>query len=248
MSALRTQPPDAVRVWRGFRAPTIELAAFYERLSTVFVPATVLMQIDAGLDCYVPTVLAGLTGKPDTVPDETAILFWDSQQTYRDGFKTLAVRTYTLTHGAVYTQSSGAGFPLAFAGELQADQPYHLSEAAADWMHGTVRHLVGARPGGLEPVAFRAGIGELLAGAGQSDLGGAIVCVGDDYVVYWELQGEDSRGSDERLSALAARTDWSHSTTARPTPLDTTLWSEWPGMTIVAGDSLNMQFKRRWER
>ena len=75
---------------------------------TVFVPSTVLMQIDIGLEGYIPSVLGGLEGKPDTVPDETAILFWESQQTYRDGFKTLAVRTYTLTHGAVYTAASGA--------------------------------------------------------------------------------------------------------------------------------------------
>ena len=74
-------PADAVRVWRGFRATTMALPDFFTRLGTVFVPATVEMQIQVGLDAYFPTVPAGLSGKPDTVPDETAILFWDSQQT-----------------------------------------------------------------------------------------------------------------------------------------------------------------------
>ena len=108
MSALFDIPPDAVRVWRGYRAPALPQADFFTKLGTVFVPATVKMQIAIGLDGYLPSVPAGLEGKPDTVPDETAILFWDSQGTYTAGFDTLAVRTYTLTHGAVYRPPSGA--------------------------------------------------------------------------------------------------------------------------------------------
>jgi len=35
---------------------------------------------------------------------------------------------------------------------------------------------------------------------------------------------------------------------ALPASLDKGLWDSWPGMQIVSGDSLNMQFRRRWER
>jgi hypothetical protein len=89
-SAYVSFPADAVRVWRGFRQPELTLDQFYDKLGSVFVPATVKLQVQAGLQTYVPTVLAGLPGKPDSVPDETAILFWESQQTYWDGFTTLA--------------------------------------------------------------------------------------------------------------------------------------------------------------
>lgn len=235
-------------MWRGFRAPTIDLPAFYERLNTVFVPATVLMQIDAGLDAYVPTVLGGIKDKPDEVPDETAILFWDSQRTYSDAFKTLAVRTYTLTHGAVYTQGSGAGFPLPFSGTLAADQPYHLSDRGADWMHGRVRHLVGGRPADVDPDSFRSQLGEVIAAAKRRSPAGAIACAGQDYVVYWELEGEVPDGTTETLDALAGCTTWSHTVTSRPMSLDTGLWDEWPGVQLEPGDSLNLQFQRRWER
>ena len=139
-------PPDAVRVWRGYRAPTLALPDFFQKLGTVFVPATVKMQIAAGLDGYIPSVPAGLPNKPDSVPDETAILFWDSQQTYTDGFNVLAVRTYTLTHGAVYRPPSGAEFPVVYAGALVSEQPYYLIDKPADWMHGQVSHLIGGRP------------------------------------------------------------------------------------------------------
>jgi hypothetical protein len=247
-----TVAPGAVRVWRGFRAPAIDLPAFYERLNTVFVPATVLMQADAGLNVYIPTVVAGLPGKPDEVPDETAILFWDSQQTYSDGFRKLAVRTYTLTHGAVYTPSSGAGFPLAFAGELEADQPYrlaeHEAEHEADWMHGPVGHLIGARPADVDPVSFRAQIGEVLAAAQAREPRAAIACAGNDYVVYWELKSGSPDGSAQLFAALAERTAWSHTVASQPATLDLGLWDDWPGMSIAPGDSLNLQFQRRWER
>lgn len=241
--------PDAFRVWRGFRAPAMTVPAFFERLSKVFVPATVLMQIDAGLDAYVPTVLAGLPDKPDEVPDETAILLWDSQKTYADGFNKLAVRTYTLTHGAVYTPMSGAAFPVPFGGSLQADQPYHLTDRGADWMHGTVRHLIGGRPADVDSDSFKASIAEILTAAQQRDQPlGAIACAGEHYLVYWELEGAPPRSSAGRFSALAERTAWNHVAASQPVSLDAGLWDDWDGMNIEAGDSLNVQFRRRWER
>jgi hypothetical protein len=249
-------PPDAVRVWRGFRAPTMKLEDFFTRLNTVFVPATVEMQIQAGLDGYIPSVPAGLNGKPDSVPDETAILFWDSQSTYTDGFKTLAVRTYTLTHGGVYNPAnSGAQFPLLFAGTIAADQPYYLVNKPADWMKGTVTHLIAGRPENVTPAQFFAQIGEALAaiqkGGGRA---GAIACAGNDYLVYWELKNDDSSGNSDSsdscgdaVSALQKVCGWSHVATAQPTSLQYGLWDVWPGMDIKSGDSLNMQFTRRWE-
>ncbi|HYO49443.1 MAG TPA: hypothetical protein VEW94_06295 [Chloroflexia bacterium] len=242
-------PPDAVRVWRGFRAPALSLTDFFLKLNTVFVPASVEMQIKVGLDCYIPSVPAGLEGKPDVVPDETAILFWDSQQTYHDGFNTLAVRTYTLTHGAVYTPSSRADFPDLFAGTMAANQPYYLVPRPADWMKGQVQHLVGGRPDGQTPDQFRselaAALSAIQAGGG---LAGAIACAGDDYLVYWELANGASEGGSDTIAALAKLTGWYNVATAKPTTLDKGLWDPWPGMNIVSGDSLNMQFRRRWEK
>jgi hypothetical protein len=220
---------------------------FFTRLNTVFVPATVEMQTRIGLDAYVPTVPAGLPGKPAGVPDETAVLYWESQQTYRDGFKTLAVRNYTLTHGAVYVPGiSRADFPLPFAGTVAADQPYYLVDAPADWMKGTVTHLVGGRPDGVAPAQFLAQAGEALAAVpGEGGPAGAVFCAGDDYLVYWELRHGDAPAPGGALSALQRLTGWSHLATARPTSLPKGLWDDWPGMDIVAGDSLNMQFQRR---
>src|SRR5271166_3094570 len=175
-------PPDAVRVWRGYRANNVALQDFFAKLGTVFVPATVEMQIAAGLDGYVPSIPAGLPNKPDAVPDETAILFWDSQETYKDAFDTLAVRTYTLTHGPVYRPPSTAQFPVAFAGTVVSEMPYYLVDRPADWMHGKVTHLIGERSSTVEPDEFRTRLAAILSEIQhQNKVLGAIVCAGDDY-------------------------------------------------------------------
>lgn len=244
MSSLFAIGPGAVRVWRGYRAETMAQDVFFTNLGTVFVPATVKMQIAIGLNCYLPSVPAGLPGKPDTVPDETAILFWGTQDTYTNGFKTLAVRTYTLTHNAVYRKPSGANFPDLFAGSLKSEQPVYLFGHSADWMKGSVRHLLGSRPAALTPADFQKKIADQLAGIQKAGkLEGAIACAGDDYLVYWEL-GPANTGS---LDGLAASLGWSKVIDCVPTTIDAGLWNEWPGMTINSGDGFNMQFKRRWE-
>ena len=224
---------------------SMQLADFLKRLNTVFVPATVLMQIDVGLDGYVPTVPAGLPNKPATVPDETAILFWDSQQTYTDGFETLAVRTYTLTHAAVYAPGSRADFPNSFAGRLDQDQPYYLLDQPADWMHGHVSHFLGGRPTTTSPDAFRAGAASAVADLAKAGgLMGAIVCAGADYLAAWTLTPDAPAG---QLDGLAKVTDWSQVFAAEPTHIPAGLWQQWAGLSIQSGDCLNMQFTRRWE-
>src|SRR5579862_7240309 len=183
--------PDSVRVWRGFQLPALTVDQFCSKLGTVFVPATVKMQIDIGLQAYVPSIPAGLAGKPATVPDETALIFWESPSVYWNGFMTLAVRTYTLTHSGCYiteNNKSRADFPTLLSGALTADQPVYLIDKPADWMTGAVRHFVGQRSANLDPVAFRAAAAASLTAIQKTvDLEAAIACAGDDYLVYWEL-------------------------------------------------------------
>lgn len=249
--------PDAVRVWRGWRlqktsdGQPIPIDQFYSKLGNVFVPATVLMQIDAGLYSYTPTVPGGLPGKPDPVPDETAILFWESPETYWNGFNKLAVRTYTLTHGGVYTPQSRADLPTLFSGTLLPDKPVYLFDKKADWMHGTIHHLVAGRAPQVDPQAFQTAIAGVLAAIQkQGQLDGAIACIGSDYLVYWELRPTNV-GTPTPPTGIEALqkviTGWSQSFVPAPTFLPIGLWDTWAGMDVRAGSSFNMVFKRAGE-
>ena len=237
VSSTKPPPPDAARVWRGFRAAALPVEEFYSRLGSVFIPATVLLQSRIGLCAYIPTVTAGLPGKPDRVPDETALLFWRSQQAYREAFSTLAVRSYTLTHAAVYTPASSADFPVPFTGQLETDRPYHLRHDLVDWMQGEVTHLAGARRDDLAPAEFRVLVARVLTGAQGRSLTGAVTCSGDDYLVYWQV-GFD-RG--QTIAELRDLLGWSHDSKAVPTALTVGLWDAWPGMVVTPGNSFNMQ-------
>ena len=238
-------PPDAVRVWRGFRSPALSQPDFMDKLSTVFVPATVEMQTQIGLDAYLPTIPGGLSGKPETVPDETAILYWNSQETYHNGFKTLAVRTYTLTHGAVYTSESRADFPLFFEGTMDQDQPYYLFQNSADWMLSPAHHLVAGIPDGTTPEDFRTAVTNVAKEIqGEKGLQGAVICVGADYIVYWELGQDGSTEPSEGFNELVKLTGWNLVAAPNPTAPPVGLWDNWPGMLIKPGDSFNMQFGR----
>lgn len=240
MKKLTPPPPSAVRVWRGYRSPSLAVKDFYDKLSTVFVPATVEMQTPIGLCAYIPTIPCDLAGKPDTVPDETAILYWESQDTYHNGFNTLAVRTYTLTHGSVYTDQSRADFPTLFDGSLVAEQPCYLVDKAVEWMGGNVRHLVAEKPAELSPAIFFAEVSEIISEIqGEAAIDGGVICVGEDYLVYWEL-GTQSKGF-EKLKVLVA---WQLDASPAPTTLTAKLWDDWPGMTIKPGSSFNMSFER----
>jgi hypothetical protein len=234
-------PPSAVRIWRGFKQDSLTQDEFFQRLGQTFIPSTVQMQIKNGLDTYIPAIPCGMKGKPATVPDETAILFWDSQETYEAGFDTLAGRTYTLTHGGCYTKESGADFPTLYSGEIKLNSCYYLIDESADWMHGKVKHLV-ADADSSNIAKYQTIVSDIQS---RGDVDGAILCIGDDYIVYWQLNGESDPGYDE----LAALSSWKTEIAPKDYsfPNGSALWDKWPGMDVKPGDSFNMQFVRQFE-
>jgi hypothetical protein len=244
--------PDSVRVWRGFRLPGLELTEFYKKLGAVFIPATVLMQIQAGLHSYTPAIPAGIDGKPATVPDETAILFWETQNTYSEGFGLLAVRTYTLTHNGVYqtaNNQSRADFPIHFTGSLTTNTPVYLINQPADWMHGSIKHFIAARPTKLDTNAFVADVAKVLMEIqATKKLEGAIACISDDYFVYWELANASANQPNSGIPLLSSiLSEWNHAFNPIPTDIPAGLWDQWKGLEVGQGSSFNMQFKRRIE-
>lgn len=247
MSKQLLTPPDAVHVWRGFRNPSLSSQEYYSRLSKTFVPSTVTMQIPNKLAGYMPTFAEGVERKPDTVPDETAIVFWKSQQAYYDGFGTLAGRIYTLSHGSVFTPKpqSDASFPVSYAGTLLLDGTcFYLIDKPADWMHGQIKHLIAEVPPGAAAVAeYQKTLTEIQKRA-KAD--GALVCVTAGYIVYWQLNGADDPGFD----ALVQASGWHmvREPKAYTMPEGSGLWDTWPGLDIERGDSLNMQFTRQFEQ
>jgi hypothetical protein len=237
---------DSVHVWRGFRAPGKAFADFATFLGTVFVPACSLLQPKAGLRAYLPS-LPSPANKPATVPDQTALMFWENQQAYANAFLTPAVRAYTNLHGDVYGPGSVADFPQPFGGSITAEQSYHLLDSPADWMLGSVRHLVGGRNTAQLPPAFLAAIGTWAASfrsKAPSGIDAALLCAGQDYVMYWEHWKEGQAVTNSPLEALAAMVTPFLSKTAQTVAPGGGLWDVWPGWDLTQFDCMNVQLQR----
>jgi hypothetical protein len=78
-------------------------------------------------------------------------------------------------------------------------------------------------------------------------LNGAIACVGNDYLVYWEL-GAAAPGTNNPPSGIPllmpSLTGWSQVLSPAPTFLPIGIYDVWAGMDVRAGSSFNMQFQR----
>ncbi|MEM7052962.1 MAG: hypothetical protein AAF446_00295 [Pseudomonadota bacterium] len=228
--------------------PSAESSGSYAelQLGSVFVPACTLLQPNAGLHAYVPS-MPEHQGKPADVPDQTALMFWTTPEAHEEGFKVVAVRTYTNLHSLVYAHTSKSQFPVAFNREAKAEQPYYLIDQPADWMFGDIRHLVGARKSDQSVEDFLKGVGE-WATAYQSNpphgVDGALLCAGNDYLVLWEHWDSEETPSSEAFDALAAMVTPFLKKQATSTTPPAGLWDPWAGFDLLKQDCINIQLDR----
>jgi len=236
--------PDAVRVWRGFITPGTDYNEFAQFLGTIFVPGCALLQPNAGLRAYVPS-MTSQKHKPATVPDQTALMWWANTKAHDEAPKTPAVRIYQSLHTSAYDMNlSRSDVPLQFTGTLTLDQSYFLFNRKADWMLGTVRHLVGApkSPANFLPML------QTWAAAYQvkppKGVDGALILPGanNGYVAFWEHWTGKAKASS--LEDLAKpRTPYLNAT-AENIPPGGGLWSKWPGWDLTKHTCMNVQLDR----
>lgn len=241
-------PPDAVRVWRGFRLG--EPADFLQALGTIFIPVTAQLQRLYGLTAYLPTVLP--VDKPPGVPDEIALVFYRSQKAYTDTADIVAGRAYSALHKVVFRlpQPSASGFPVLFGKTAALDQPYHLFKQAVDWRGGYAQVFVGARPPAKDPKTFAADLGRFFHARQQhpaSGCDGAIFCVSADWVLYWEHWQTEAASLKGAISDLPKLADRVVLQAFEPLSVNPDLTAHDQGFSRkqIAGKSLNIIFPRQ---
>lgn len=235
--------PDAVRVWRGFKLGGLGQDQFFDKLGSIFIPGTVLIQAPVGLTAYLPSVLP--RDHHPAAPDEIALVFYRVQQSYDDAKKTVGGRAYSDLHGLVFDLGKSlSGFPQKFTGTLVPDGRYHLFDEHLDWQHGAVNAFVGVRAGGdarsfLDRIA--GWLGEVQEEGGPD---GAIASAANDYVVYWEHWPDEASAARSPIPGLAERVQEVYRRTFTPTPMHHGLWEPYAGLTVAGGESFNFQFQR----
>jgi hypothetical protein len=243
--------PNAVYVWRGFKAPGSAYPQFAQFLGSIFVPACALLQPPVGLRAYLPTMVPQ-TQKPPALPDQTALMFWATPQAHDEANKAIAVRIYQQLHGDVYdmTRSKLPEVPVSLSSvtaTLQADQPYFIFDQPADWMLGNVDHLVGARRADLSTADFLSAAYAWAAAFRMKPPKGvdaALLSCGADYAVAWVHSTSKGAGFATALDSLAALTVPVLRQNPQPLSLRAGLWDDWPGLDLTKNTCINVQFAR----
>lgn len=239
-------PPDAVRVWRGFRLGTEMPQDFLTALGTIFIPATAILQRLYGLTAYLPTVVPQT--KPAGVPDEIALVFYESQLAYNDTALIVAGRTYSALHKTIFAfPASLSGFPVLLGAKLALDTPYFLFPDAVDWQGGYSLVYVGARDPSIPAQQFSAGIQKYLRQLQKKrpvGMDGAVVCVSAPYVVYWEHWKSEAASTRGRIADLAKLSQRVLLQPHAPTPVNIAITDQYPGIAAVDSRSFNILFPR----
>jgi len=247
-------PPNSVRVWRGYSLESPPRKNFHEKLRTTFIPGTPQFQAPLGLTAYLPAVLP--TEVPNGLPDEIALVFYESQQDYNDAKTTIAGRAYADLHSTVFSfippRRSTSDWPAIFSGELEAEKPYFLFDKKVDWQAGTVNVLVASRAESSSAEQFlnsvKTGVTTIQAAA-LPGLDGAIVVVASDYLVYWEHWTDLESWKKSLIQELAKGNVVNMSSTFESIAVPGKLHQVYPGLKeIVGGEALNVQFLRRLEK
>jgi hypothetical protein len=245
-STPRPVPPDAVRVWRGFRLGALMPPDFLQALGSIFIPATAQLQRLYGLTAYLPTVLP--TSKPDGVPDEIALVFYESQQAYNDTSAIVAGRAYSALHKTVFAfPASQSGFPTLLGSAASLDQPYHLFTGAVDWQEGFSQVFVGARQPSNAAHKFASQLQHFFQEQQKhpaQGLDGAVFCISANWVLYWEHWVSESaslKGRISELPKLASRVLLQPSVAQQVEP---SLTAHYAGLTGVESKSFNILFPR----
>jgi hypothetical protein len=235
-------PADAVRVFRGKSRP-MKRSEFIQKLGTVFMPMTVQMQRLFGLTAYLPAILPET--KSEGMPDEIALVFYQTQGAYHEAKRCVGGRSYSDLHQLVFDmKASKSTFPELFTGEVQPDKAYHLFPKSVDWQIGSARLYAGTRRSKVSEASFQKKLGQ-VAGELQKapgNLDAVIFCAAKDWLIWWEHSSESTPEPNTRFNEIAVEV---FSPVARRVQVPGNLLRPYSGLTLNAGgDFLNTQFQR----
>jgi hypothetical protein len=187
--------------------------------------------------------------KPLNVPDEFALVFYESQEVYKSTFKTTGGRAYGLLHRAIFDFSgvgSSSSFPQLFTGDLRVDCPYYLFDTSCDWQKGSTRVLVGVPKQFKSFSEFKEEISQFLSGIVDNkpdDLQNVYAIVSPYFIAYWEHWVDHKTGN--QLHCLNEIVDPVITKEASNVYIEKKWNDIYQGIRVEGGECLNILFERR---
>jgi hypothetical protein len=236
-------PADAVRVFRGRKKRPLKRSVFIDKLGTVFMPMTVQMQRLFGLTAYLPAILPET--KSEGMPDEIALVFYQTQGAYHEAKRCVGGRSYSELHQLLFDMpASTSSFPEIFAGKVQPDKAYYVFPKSVDWQVGSARVYVGTRRSKVREANFLQRLGQIAAGLQKvpGSLDAVIFCATNEWLVWWEHSSDITIEPNTKFNEIAVEV---FSPVARQVQVPGNLLRPYAGLTLNGqGDFLNTQFQR----
>jgi hypothetical protein len=121
------------RLWIGFKKKDVETALFLNGLNKTFFKDTIEVGKGRGLISYQPYV----TNMNDGIPDELALVIYESEEKYRQIRSTPAGERYSALHWDFFEKEiSKSTVSKPFSGVLEDGQAYELIPQFANWQKG----------------------------------------------------------------------------------------------------------------
>ena len=205
MSLFLPVGPKSVRVFAGYRLPSLARETFFKELGDTFMPGTPYMLAPLGLAGYVAAVLD--LDPALGLPDEVALIVYASVDAYRAARQdSLQGRMYTHSHAGVFDMAQSRG---QFPGSESAPDKLAPSDrwawaafddALVDWQRGSTRLVFvdGAPKTGSMQDAVLAATKAARSGLATAGVDQLIVLTGPKYAAMWlhsaERLAQDSAG------------------------------------------------------
>lgn len=214
---LRT-PPGAVRIFCGYRRPSLSVADFRREVGQTFMPGTPYMLRPLGLHAYAGAVV---DEHPADTPHETGLIAYPSRAAYRTiRERNLRGRLYTHTHAAVYDDSptpggarrSSAAWAEEFSDTSDASaRTVYLLGGAVDLQQGVLGVHIGiptdlSVAGERFRTVVRAGLSELQGRLRAGGFAQGFFVLRDGFYVLWTHHPDEQNSVDPLDGWLAQDT------------------------------------------
>lgn len=123
------------RFWIGYKLDNITEQKFMENLNNRLLPDLIKLAAGKGLNSYSPYVTPKNHGD---LPDEIALITYDSEEIYRSLRSTAPGVAYSDLHWELFKKdTSKSTVPVQFDGTLENDKAYELDAKYEGWKAGT---------------------------------------------------------------------------------------------------------------
>lgn len=252
--------PDSVRVSWWYKAQHISRRKFEQRLGQIFIPSWVLLTSPIGMTSYYPSLVP--EDKCQNVPDETAIVFFESQDVYKNRRVATAGRLagYEL-HQVVFDMEQKSGpkvsftaFPILMEEEIKTDIAYYLIDQPADWFHGTTDHYLGvftvkSSQGSSSHEKFLPFLYDAMSALQTNKpegLSGLLFGVSSDTFMMWANWSDaDDPGRSQLLKNIKNELRTVLDAPCTPTDIPLSLSDEYSGVDVKPGTCYDTRFRRR---